>query len=136
MTPAWLSFSKQPSQTNWKIQGAPESTARYPIRPIRPIPSHFLPYIPNPKSTLGCERLIKGENGLRPPLSATRHKPIIRPENKGIKPKSNRHRPKNFITGRYSRWPSANGGSHRSRSVAVGRAWSRPFRKKKIVYFL
>ncbi len=29
--------------------------------------------------------------------SPTRHKPKIRPQNKGIKPKSNRHRPKKFI---------------------------------------
>ncbi len=50
-----------------------------PIRRIRPIPPH-------PKSTL-----IKVENGLSP----TCHRPKIRPENKGIKPNTNRHRPKN-----------------------------------------
>ncbi len=71
----------------------------HPIRPISPLPPH-------PKSTvdLGCEPLIRVENGLRSPLSPTRHKPIIRPENKGIKPKSNRHRPKNFTLGRYAWW--------------------------------
>ena len=39
--------------------------------------------------------LIKVENGLSP----TFHRPIIRPENKGIKPITNRHRPKKSITG-------------------------------------
>ena len=75
----------------------------YLINPIRPIPLHYPPTNLHPKSTfayskstvnLGCEPLIKVENGLRPPLPPTRHKPIIRPENKGIKPKSNRHKPK------------------------------------------
>jgi hypothetical protein len=69
--------------------------------------------ISNPKSTracpkstvdLSCEPLIKVENSLRSSLSPTRHKPIIRPENKGIRPKSNRHRPKNFTLGRYAWW--------------------------------
>ena len=38
--------------------------------------------------------LIKVDNSLSP----TNHKPIIRPENKGIKPKSNHHKPKKFTT--------------------------------------
>src|ERR1700727_2863983 len=46
-----------------------------------------------------CEPLIKVENGPRTPLSPTCYKPLIRPENKGIKPKSNRHRPKKFTVG-------------------------------------
>jgi len=56
------------------------------------------PTNPHPKSTvdLGCEELIRVENGLRAPLSPTCHRPIIWPENKGIKPKSNRHKPKNL----------------------------------------
>ena len=62
----------------------------YIIRPIR----HIRPIAPHPKSIVGCEPLIKIENGLRPPLSPTSYKPIISPENKGIKPKSNRHKPK------------------------------------------
>ena len=48
----------------------------------------------NPKSTLSpvCERLIRVENKLVP----TCHRPKNRPENKGIKPITNRHKPKNF----------------------------------------
>jgi len=44
---------------------------------------------PHPKSTLRsvCERLIRVENDLPP----TGHRPKIRPENKGIKPITNRH---------------------------------------------
>ena len=56
----------------------------YPIRPIRRIR-------PIPPSHLGREPLIKVKNGLKPPLSLTCHRPKIKPENKGIKPKSNRH---------------------------------------------
>src|SRR6202042_635314 len=37
-----------------------------------------------------CETLTKVDTNLPP----TRHKPKIRPENKGIKPNTNRHRPK------------------------------------------
>ncbi len=76
----------------WRPEGAPESPIDYPIRPL----SRIRP-IPHPKSTvdLGHEPLMRVENGLRTPLSPTAYKPIIRPENKGIKPKSNRHKPKN-----------------------------------------
>jgi hypothetical protein len=63
-----------------------------PIGPIRPIPPH-------PKSI----PLIQVDTNLSPTL----YKPKIRPENKGIKPKSNRHRPKNSIIGRHAWWPSA-----------------------------
>jgi hypothetical protein len=78
----------------------PESILSWPIRPIGPIRLIQFPHPqtnPHPKSTLdlGCEGLIKVENGLRPPLSPTRYQLIIRPENKGIKPKSNRRNPKN-----------------------------------------
>ncbi len=59
----------------------------YPIRLIGPI-------CPIPHRRPGCELLIKVENSLRTPLSSACHKPIIRPENKGIKPKSNCHKPK------------------------------------------
>jgi hypothetical protein len=55
------------------------------------LPSLFgLP--PQPKSTPDsvCERLIRVENGLIPAF----HRPKIRPENKGIKPFTNRHKPK------------------------------------------
>jgi hypothetical protein len=47
---------------------------------------------PHPKSTLGsvCEGFIRVENGLVP----ASHKPKNRPENKGIKPFTNRHKPK------------------------------------------
>src|ERR1700722_8646708 len=70
---------------------APESILSCPIRPISSIrlilfhypPTHFYPKstLANPKSTvdLGCEGLIRGENGLRPPLSPTRYQLIIRP---------------------------------------------------------
>jgi hypothetical protein len=87
--------------TTLRPGGGLESTAGHPISCIRPI----LPHHPHPKSTLanptstvdlGCEPLIKVENGLRPPLPPTRRRSIIRPENKGIQPKSNRHKPKNF----------------------------------------
>ena len=77
--------------------GVLESAAGYPIRPIsriRPIWSHY----PHPKSTfaLKYEPLMRVENSLIPPLSPTSYRPIIRPKNKGIKPKSNRHKPKKF----------------------------------------
>jgi hypothetical protein len=57
--------------------GVPENTLG---RPIRPIPPLHPPTTSNPKSA----------------LSPTCHRPIIWPENKGIKPKSNRHKPKNL----------------------------------------
>ena len=80
-----------------------ESAVDYPIRPIspiRPIPPHPKSTLTHPKPTvdLGCEPLIRVENGLISLLSPTCYKPIIRPENIGIWPKSNRHRPKKFIT--------------------------------------
>jgi hypothetical protein len=52
----------------------------------------------HPKSTLGslCGWLIRVENSLSP----TCYRPIIRPENKGIKPFTNRHKPKNRASGR------------------------------------
>jgi hypothetical protein len=64
-----------------------------PISPIRPIPPHA-------KSTIDSERepLIKVDSNLPPPLSPTCYRPIIRPENKGIKPITNRHKPKKFLT--------------------------------------
>lgn len=70
--------------------GVPENVFGHPISPIRPIR-----LIPHPKSTidLGREPLIK----VNTTLSPTRHKPIIRPENKGIKPITNLHKPKNYI---------------------------------------
>jgi hypothetical protein len=51
----------------------------------------------HPKSTvdLGHEPLIRVDHTLISPLSPTCYRPIIRLENKGIKPKSNRHKPKN-----------------------------------------
>jgi hypothetical protein len=90
-----------------RLGRALESILSCPIRPIGSIPLILFHYPPthfhtkstlaNPKSTvdLGCEPLIRGENDLRPPLSPTRYQLIIRPENKGIKPKSNRRNPKN-----------------------------------------
>ncbi len=122
-----------------------ESILSCPIRPIGSIrlilfhypPTHFHPKstLANPKSTvdLGCEPLIRGENDLRPPLSPTRYQLIIRPENKGIKPKSNRHRPKNFKISGVS-WlvsmmaTTQQGRVCRSRSVTG-------YSEKKIVYF-
>jgi hypothetical protein len=107
---------------------APESILSCPIRPIGPIRLIQFPHpqtnphpqstLAHPKSTvdLGCEGLIKFENGLRPHLSPTCYRPIIRPENKGIKPNSNRYKPKNFIMSRYVKrlparvWPSAKPG--------------------------
>jgi hypothetical protein len=70
-----------------------ESTLGYPIKPISPIPSKST--LARLKSTvdLGCEPLIKVEISLISPLSPTCYRPIIRPENKGIKSKSNRHKP-------------------------------------------
>jgi hypothetical protein len=58
---------------------------------------HYFPHPPthpHPKSTVDIRRkpLIKVENSLSP----TCYRPIIRPENKGIQLKSNRHKPKNF----------------------------------------
>ncbi len=107
---------------------APESILSCPIRPIGPIRLIQFPHpqtTPHPQSTLahpkstlalGCEGLIKVENGLRPHLSPTCYRPIIRPENKGIKPNSNRYKPKNLIMSRYAKrlparvWPSAKPG--------------------------
>jgi hypothetical protein len=65
--------------------------------------------LPHPKSTvdLGCEGLIKVENGLVQTSPPTCHRPKIRPENKGIKPITNRHKPKNFIISLCALWPSA-----------------------------
>ncbi len=72
-----------------------DSIAGCPIRPIRrirPILPLYLPLLtPN-------QLLIKVDYSLRPPLSQASHKPIIRPENKGIRPKSNRHKP-NYSNG-------------------------------------
>ena len=76
-------------------EGVPESTVGYPIRPIRRI-------CINPHCHPEYELLIKVENDLGSSLSRSSHRPIIRPENKGIKPKSNRHRPKKFIFGHYA----------------------------------
>ena len=59
------------------------------LRPIRPIS----PIRPIPPGHPGCKPLIKVDTTLSP----TRHKPIIRPENKGIKPITNLHKPKNYI---------------------------------------
>src|ERR1700761_9254538 len=62
---------------------------------------YFHPYpqstLAHPKSTvdLGLGRLIRVENGLGLPLSSTCYQPVIRPENKGIKPNTSRYRPKN-----------------------------------------
>ena len=81
-TPGYRAVTLRPGR-------ALESTIACPIRfisPIRPIPSRHP----------GCEPLIRVEHSLKSPLSPTRHKPIIRLENKGIKPKSNRHKPKYF----------------------------------------
>ncbi len=72
--------------------GSPESTVVYrPIRPIRRIR-------PILRRDPRCKPLIKIKNGLSPIF----YKPKIRPENKGIKPITNRHKPKNFkaATGR------------------------------------
>jgi hypothetical protein len=62
----------------------------FPHPPTHPHPKSTLTH---PKSTvdLRCGPLIKVENSLKPPLSPTCYRPLIRPENKGIKPKSNRH---------------------------------------------
>jgi hypothetical protein len=51
----------------------------------------------HPKSTLSpvCERLIRVENGPGQTSPPTCHRPKIRPENKGIQPFTNRHKPKN-----------------------------------------
>ena len=123
-----------------------ESILSCPIRPIGPIRLIQFPHphtTPHPQSTfthsestvdLGCEPLIRGENDLRPPLSPTRYQLIIRPENEGIKPKSNRHRPKNFKISGVS-WclvsmmaTTQQGRVCRSRSVTG-------YSEKKIVYF-
>ena len=59
--------------------GVPESTVGYPIspiRPIRPIPPHPKSTLAHPKSTvdLGCEPLIRVDNGLIPSSSRTRYR--------------------------------------------------------------
>jgi hypothetical protein len=87
----------------WRPGGSPESIVGYLIRPINrihSIPSHPKSTLARPKSTVDLVRqpLIKVENSLISPLSPTHYRPIIRPENKGIKAKSNRHGPKKFIT--------------------------------------
>jgi hypothetical protein len=122
-----------------RLGRALESILSCPIRPIGSIRLIQFPHPqanPHPKSTLdlSCEGLIKVENGLRPPLSPTRYQLIIRPENKGIKPKSNRHRPKIFKISGVS-WclvsmmaTTQQGRVCRSRS-ATG------YSEKKIVYF-
>ncbi len=66
-------------------EGALENTLGCPIRrisPIRPILFHHPPASSYPKSTvdLGCEPLIKVENGLRSPLSPTCYRPISGPK--------------------------------------------------------
>jgi hypothetical protein len=77
----------------------PEGAARVQAR-VRLIFTQlpFSVLTPHPKSTLGsaCEGLIRVENHLVP----TFHRPKNRPENKRIKPNTNRHKPKNFIMGR------------------------------------
>ncbi len=78
--------------TTLRPGGALESIVGYPIRPISPIcpiPLHHPQTNPHPKSTLanpkstvdlGCEPLIRVENGLRPPLSPTCYRPISGPK--------------------------------------------------------
>ena len=104
---ATLGGTSQNSTADCEAARSAKSICLCPIRPI----SHIR-LIPLPKSTvdLGCGPLIKVENGLKPPLSPTSYRPIIRPENKGIKRKSNRHRPKNFTISLCVWWPSARTG--------------------------
>ena len=59
------------------------------------LPSSILPIRLTSTLTLN-QPLIKVEHGLISPLSPTCYKPKIRPENKGIKPNTNRHKPKNY----------------------------------------
>ena len=129
-------------------EGVPESIVGYPIRPISLI--SLIP--PHPKSTftnskltvdLGHGPLIRVENRLVSYLSPACHKPIIRPENKGIKPKSNRHKPKKFITGHRAWRLPTRGRPGRSQGPVTSRGQSRPvapgrtlFRKKRLFIFV
>jgi hypothetical protein len=66
-----------------------ESTVGYPIGPIRrirPISPHPKSTLPHPKSTvdLGCELLIRVENGLISPLPPTSYRPISAPKIRGF----------------------------------------------------
>ena len=99
---ATLGYISQNPTANFEAARSAKFICGYPIGLIRPIPPHHPSTHPHPKSTvdLEFEPLIRVENGLLPPLPPTCYRPIIRPENKGIKPKSNRHKPKNFISGR------------------------------------
>ena len=87
--------SKIPT-ANCKAARSAKLISGHPIRPIRRI----RPILPRPKSTidLGCEPSIKVDYSLGSPLSPALYKPIIRPENKEIKPKSNPYKPKKFLT--------------------------------------
>ncbi len=92
--------------------GGLESATTY--RPTRPI---------SPVDPILHEPLIRVENGLKPTLLRTSYRPIIRPENKGIKPKSSRHRPKNFI----ARGACRAVASRRRVAVTQSLAWSPEF---------
>jgi hypothetical protein len=94
-TPGHLLFVLRPERS-------PECILGYPIRPthrIRPIPSRPKSTFAHSKSTfdLGRELLIKVENYLISPLPPTSYKPLIKPQNMGIEPKSNLYRPKRFV---------------------------------------
>ena len=85
-------ITSQNSTANSEAAQSAKFICGHPIRPICRIRSM-------PPGHSRCEPLIKVENGPRTPLSPTCYKPLIRPENKGIKPNANRHRPKKFIVG-------------------------------------
>src|ERR1700729_996920 len=77
-TAATLGNTSQNPTANCEAAQSANFICGHPIRPIRRIR-------PIPLYKPGCEPLIKVENGLSPAF----HKPIIRPENKGIKPITN-----------------------------------------------
>ncbi len=96
----------------------------------------------HPKSTvdLGYKGLIRVESSLTSHPAPTCYRPIIRPENRGIRPKSNRHKPKTIspvadrVAVTQSTCPrgSVTLGHGQSRLVALGRRVSG---KKDCLFF-
>ena len=84
---ATLGYSSQNPTADYEAARSANFICGHPISPIDPI---------RPIMSLTLNQpLIKVENG----LGHASYKPIIRPKNKGIKPNTNRHKPKNFNTG-------------------------------------
>ncbi len=98
----WVKSHKNPSANSEAARSA-KLISGHPIRPIRPI--RPIPHTTHQTLLPLKQPFFKVEND----LSLAFHKPKIRPENKGIKPKSNRHKP-NFFTTRFGGWLARKGG--------------------------